>query len=116
MGTSFDINLLPEEDGIIPRAVMYLFKTLNEKVLDKNNKKSKPCFEIMAQFMELYNEEIIDLFDINRASTSVISNNNNNQNKIAKIEIHEDNNGNVFVNGCTMRKVTSAYDVCCFFL
>ena len=34
-----------------------------------------------------------------------IKNNNN------KIEIHEDHNGNVFVNGCTMRKVTNASDV-----
>jgi hypothetical protein len=123
MGTSFDINLLPEDDGIIPRAVGYLFKKITEKTSSIDFDINKPNFEVIAQFMELYNEDIVDLFDSNKttnmigvnaaaaaAAAAATGSTNNTTNK-NKIEIHEDHNGNVFVNGCTMRKVTSASDV-----
>jgi hypothetical protein len=114
MGTSFDINLLPEDDGIIPRAVSYLFKKINDKIQSCGD--SKPSFEVIAQFMELYNEDIIDLFDAgkNNSGTSAATTPTVASSKQNKIEIHEDNNGNVFVNGCTSRKVTSACDVSVF--
>ena len=124
MGTSFDMNLLPEDDGIIPRAVGYLFKKINEKIQNCNESSSKPSFEVVAQFMELYNEDIVDLFDPNKTSNMIVVNAaaaaassasstmSSKTNGSNKIEIHEDHNGNVFVNGCTMRTVSSATDVC----
>ena len=139
MGTSFDINLLPEEDGIIPRAVSHLFKQIENRKSSANHQHSPATeFQVYAQFMELYNEEIIDLFDPyhhhnhnSNTNGTVDSNNNNNSNNVLvpfgsssnssksqrqKIEIHEDGHGNVYVNGCTFRAVTSANDVIINFL
>jgi hypothetical protein len=127
MGTSFDINLLPEEEGIVPRAVHYLFQQVDEKTKSSvNSGYARIQFTIYAQFMELYNEEIIDLFDtsINRdLSLSPSSPSQPNGSFIIetpsfqtrlhrpKIEIHEDSNSNVYVSGCTMRAVTSVDEV-----
>ena len=52
--------------------------------------------------MELYNEEIIDLFDNNAASVS--------KNKKSGVRIHEDANGNIYTVGITSRTVTSEED------
>ena len=49
--------------------------------------------------MELYNEEIIDLFDNNAASVS--------KGKKSGVRIHEDANGNIYTVGVTSRTVTS---------
>lgn len=112
MGTSFDISLLPEQDGIIPRAISYLFKRIDQI------KHNLIDFSIKAEFIELYNEEIIDLFD-----TSSINSSNQSQESLQtrngtknKIEIHEDSNGNVVVSGCTRRIVNSVNDVSLFFI
>lgn len=67
MGTGFERELHESMEGIIPRAVRHLFSSIN-------NLKENPCdengvnldmlqFSVGAQFMELYNEEIIDLLD-----------------------------------------------------
>lgn len=48
---------------------------------------SPPEFKVTAQFMELYNEEILDLFD-NAAQY--------NKGKKSGIKIHEDSNGNIY--------------------
>lgn len=67
MGTGFEREILECQEGIIPRAVRHLFSSIN-------NLKENPCdehgvnldmlqFSVGAQFMELYNEEIIDLLD-----------------------------------------------------
>ena len=45
--------------------------------------------QVSTQFMELYNEEIHDLFD-NNASAA------NNKGKKSGIRIHEDANGNIY--------------------
>lgn len=67
MGTGFETESLEEQEGIIPRAVRHLFSSienLKENPYDENG----ICldmlqFSVGAQFMELYNEEIIDLLD-----------------------------------------------------
>ena len=61
-----------------------------------------PEFKVSAQFMELYNEEIIDLFDNNAASVS--------KGKKSSVRIHEDANGNIYTVGITSRTVTSEED------
>ena len=117
MGTSFDINLLPEDDSIIPCSVGYLFNQINEKI-NNSNDTHKPSIEVVAQFMELYNEDI-DLFDVTQTRMSISANNcpssasttDIQQKARNKIEIHEDCNGNVYVNECTSRVVTSASNV-----
>lgn len=64
MGTGFEMNVRELEVGIIPRAINHLFRGIEERELAaKVNGQSNPQFTITAQFMELYNEEIIDLFE-----------------------------------------------------
>ena len=53
--------------GMIPRAVHHLFTGIEkrqEACVAAGG--TPPTFEIVTQFLELYNEEIIDLFDGNR--------------------------------------------------
>lgn len=67
MGTGFECESIETLEGIIPRAVRHLFSSINnlkENPYDENG----VCMEMLqfsvgAQFMELYNEEIIDLLD-----------------------------------------------------
>lgn len=84
MGTGFDLTIPPEELGMIPRAVRQIFTGIEERkrsALEKNE--PLPHFEVKTQFLEvckyaflvsllsthyglfmqLYNEEIIDLFE-----------------------------------------------------
>jgi len=71
MGTGFDMAVLPEEQGVIPRAVSQIFNGMEERrsaAMERDE--PQPQFELTAQFLELYNEEIIDLFDANRDSVS----------------------------------------------
>ncbi|CAG7818554.1 unnamed protein product, partial [Allacma fusca] len=69
MGTGFDVEslnstVLNENQGIIPRAVYYLFYKIDE--LRKQASESghpPPEFKVSAQFVELYNEEVFDLIE-----------------------------------------------------
>lgn len=64
MGTAFDVELLKDEMGIIPRAINDLFQGIDARMLEaRTNNLIPPEFKVVAQFMELYNEDIIDLFD-----------------------------------------------------
>lgn len=65
MGTGFDVSMVDcEEVGIIPRAVDHLFEGIDKRRQHAyNNNEPLPDFKIHCQFLELYNEEIIDLFD-----------------------------------------------------
>ena len=54
MGTGFDISQLPEEVGIIPRAVEHLFKGIEERRQKAvETSKVPPEFKVNAQFMEV---------------------------------------------------------------
>ncbi|KAK5901753.1 hypothetical protein CesoFtcFv8_007082 [Champsocephalus esox] len=55
-----------------------------------------PEFKINAQFLELYNEEVLDLFDSTRDSRQK-----------SHIKIHEDASGGIYTVGVTTRSVTS---------
>lgn len=64
MGTGFDVDLPDEQLGIIPRAISHMFNGIEERVSRaQENNAIPPKFKITAQFLELYNEEIIDLFN-----------------------------------------------------
>lgn len=70
MGTGFDIEgrssycTISETQGIIPRAVHYLFAKIQERVKEAADAgHPSPDFKVSAQFVELYNEEIFDLID-----------------------------------------------------
>lgn len=64
MGSGFDVDVPGEQIGIIPRAIEHLFGGIQRRI-DKAHETGSlvPEFKVMAQFMELYNEEVIDLFN-----------------------------------------------------
>ena len=100
MGTGFDMGIQPAQLGIIPRAVRHLFDGITSRVEEaKENNMKPPEFKVSAQFMELYNEEIIDLFDNNAASVA--------KGKKSGVRIHEDSSGNIYTVGITSRTVAS---------
>uniref|UniRef100_A0A669ERW3 Kinesin family member 21A n=1 Tax=Oreochromis niloticus TaxID=8128 RepID=A0A669ERW3_ORENI len=97
MGTGFDVNIVDEELGIIPRAVHHLFKGIEERRRTAQEQgRPVPEFKINAQFLELYNEEVLDLFDSTR-----------DMKQKSHIKIHEDANGGIYTVGVTTRTVSS---------
>uniref|UniRef100_A0A8C7EI71 Kinesin-like protein KIF21A n=1 Tax=Nothoprocta perdicaria TaxID=30464 RepID=A0A8C7EI71_NOTPE len=98
MGTGFDVNITEEEQGIISRAVKHLFRCIEEKKQAAIKEGlPPPDFKVNAQFLELYNEEILDLFDTTRDIDA--------KNKKSNIKIHEDSAGGIYTVGVTTRTV-----------
>lgn len=55
MGTGFDLTTLPEELGVIPRAVQEIFTEIRErKSLASERNEPIPQFEVKAQFLEVH--------------------------------------------------------------
>lgn len=104
MGTGFDINTTEEQVGIIPRAVAHLFEGIQRlKQHSHDNSLPEPTFQVLAQFMELYNEDIYDLFD-----PSSVPQEGGKKSK-SNIKIHEDANGSIYTQGVASKQVLS-YD------
>ncbi|XP_026774983.3 kinesin-like protein KIF21A isoform X8 [Pangasianodon hypophthalmus] len=100
MGTGFDVSIPEDELGIIPRAVSHLFKGIEERQqAAKEQGRPVPEFKINAQFLELYNEEVLDLFDSTRDMES--------RKQKSHIKIHEDASGGIYTVGVTTRTVSS---------
>ncbi|KAL3841390.1 hypothetical protein ACJMK2_019542 [Sinanodonta woodiana] len=103
MGTGFDINISEEEVGIIPRAVDHLFRGIEEcRAAAIQRNEPPPDFKVNTQFMEIYNEEIIDLLDTTRDPES--------RGRKSHIKIHEDAGGGIYVVGVTTKPVSSLND------
>eukprot|EP00062_Callorhinchus_milii_P022009 gi/632979361/ref/XP_007906425.1/ PREDICTED: kinesin-like protein KIF21A [Callorhinchus milii] len=100
MGTGFDVNSTEIEQGIIPRAVKHLYLGIEQrKQAAIESGLPPPEFKVNAQFLELYNEEILDLFDSVRDLDA--------RNKKSNIKIHEDANGGIYTVGVTTRTINS---------
>uniref|UniRef100_A0A4W5Q392 Kinesin family member 21A n=1 Tax=Hucho hucho TaxID=62062 RepID=A0A4W5Q392_9TELE len=100
MGTGFDVNIGEEELGIIPRAVTHLFRGIEQRQqAAKEQGRPVPEFKINAQFLELYNEEVLDLFDSTRDLEA--------RTQKSHIKIHEDANGGIYTVGVTTRTVAT---------
>lgn len=100
MGTGFDVSSSEDEQGIISRAVRHLFRTIEEKKsAAAESGQPPPDFKVNAQFLELYNEEVLDLFDTTRDIDS--------KNKKSNIRIHEDSTGGIYTVGVTTRTVST---------
>ncbi|XP_067346551.1 kinesin-like protein KIF21A isoform X3 [Channa argus] len=104
MGTGFDVNIGEDELGIIPRAVNHLFRGIEaRKQAATEQGRPVPEFKINAQFLELYNEEVLDLFDTVRDIET--------RKQKSNVKIHEDANGGIYTVGVTTRTVTSAAEM-----
>uniref|UniRef100_A0A672L7A2 Kinesin motor domain-containing protein n=1 Tax=Sinocyclocheilus grahami TaxID=75366 RepID=A0A672L7A2_SINGR len=100
MGTGFDVNITDEGLGIIPRAVSHLFRGIEERRQAATEQgRPVPEFKINAQFLELYNEEVLDLFDSTRDMEA--------RKQKSNVKIHEDANGGIYTVGVTTRTVSS---------
>lgn len=107
MGTGFGMSVTEEQIGIVPRAVKYLFDGVQKRQQQSvDNCLPKPTFQVLAQFMELYNEDIYDLFDATGVNTE------GKKNK-SYIKIHEDSNGSIYTQGLTSKCVSSYAEVSC---
>lgn len=101
MGSGFDVEIEPEQVGIIPRAIHQLFdgiKQITEEAIVLG--KSPPRFTIYAQFLELYNEDVIDLFDTTKDYTLAKTK--------SGIKIHEDAKHSIYLSGVTSKAIHSA--------
>ncbi|XP_021701205.1 kinesin-like protein KIF21A isoform X2 [Aedes aegypti] len=100
MGTGFERDIPELQEGIIPRAVRHLFEgiaQLQESPYDEDGVYLGSLqFSVAAQFMELYNEEIIDLLDP--------------YSKGRLFKIHEDASGGISVAGATIQPLTGPQD------
>jgi len=56
MGSGFTLGVKEEELGIIPRVIRLIFQ-------EEQKRRSKAEFLIKCSFLEIYNEELIDLLD-----------------------------------------------------
>ena len=105
MGTGFEVSATNAENvGIVPRAVKQLFQGIKARQ-DEAREAGLPLpeFKVSAQFMELYNEDILDLFDNATCSVSKASNGpigglgkRSTSSGTGGIRIHEDANGNIY--------------------
>uniref|UniRef100_A0A915E976 Kinesin-like protein n=1 Tax=Ditylenchus dipsaci TaxID=166011 RepID=A0A915E976_9BILA len=104
MGTSFESSLpssllsTDNKIGIIPRAARHIFSGIEQRKLEaKERGLVEPVFEILVQFIELYNEEIIDLLTEERH---------------ANIGIREDPiKGEIYLKGVASMPINSAEDL-----
>lgn len=94
MGTGFEYDPSAEGQGIIPRAVTYLFNQIDK--LRKEKSSDKADFNVQVNFVELYNEEVVDLLNQSslRPSSAVGGGASRPGSATAgSIRIHEDVNG-----------------------
>ena len=95
MGTGLDILGKPDEKGVIPRAVEHLFAGIAKRQQEANLAGLPPPeFKIDAQFLELYNEDVIDLLADEKT-------------KHSSIKIREDAESGIYLMGATTRPVKS---------
>lgn len=100
MGTGFDVDVNPSDVGIIPRAIQHLFEGIEQRKREAAEKDvPPPTFKVTVQFMELYNEEILDLLDPSKDPES--------RNRKSHIKVHEDASGAIYVVGVNTRPVES---------
>lgn len=101
MGSGFDYERCDQQQGIIPRAVNHIFSRIDEIQYSANGDSNKDSpddtqFSVAVQFIELYNEDIIDLLDP--------------YSKRKVFKIHENENGLISVAGATIKPVHSPED------
>ncbi|EEB15657.1 kif21, putative [Pediculus humanus corporis] len=97
MGTGFEVEVQENQVGILPRAIHHVFGGIKERIqIACQNGEPPPEFKVNVQFMELYNDDIIDLLDPTQGYISGV-----------RIKIHEDCNGSIYVKGMTQQPVTS---------
>ncbi|KAI8140358.1 hypothetical protein BJV82DRAFT_650891 [Fennellomyces sp. T-0311] len=91
MGTGLENTSDPENEGIVPRCILELFEQLQARAAED----SEYDFEVAVSFLELYNEELIDLLNPSTAQKRK----NGNSISSTEISIREDIAGNIYWSG-----------------
>jgi len=113
MGTGFEIDPSPDTQGIIPRAVAYLFMQMEN--IKTEAPELKADFKVEVNFVELYNEEVVDLLGqsggTGRPSSAAALSRPGSANATGGlIRIHEDSNGSIYVVGVKTVSVESCHE------
>ncbi|KAI9485374.1 MAG: hypothetical protein EXX96DRAFT_544885 [Benjaminiella poitrasii] len=98
MGTNLDNKTNTRNEGIIPRCIVELFRILKSREAEDKDYK----FEIYVSFLELYNEEFIDLLNQSQTSkrrSASFNQQNYNVNTNSEVSIREDIAGNIYWSG-----------------
>lgn len=98
MGSGFTFGVREQELGIIPRVIRLIFE-------EETNRRHKALFTIKCSFLEIYNEEIIDLLDSGLEK-------GNPQRK--EISVREEKNGSISVYGLNEVTVRSRDEMASF--
>ncbi|KAL9543052.1 hypothetical protein MBANPS3_008295 [Mucor bainieri] len=107
MGTALDEHTDSDQQGVVPRFIYDLFNRLN----DKKQAQKLQEFQVFVSFLELYNEDFVDL--LNAYSQQSHNNNNNNNynnrkrsNSVShfapppcEVQIREDVHGQIYWSG-----------------
>eukprot|EP00039_Didymoeca_costata_P026262 m.15432 g.15432 ORF g.15432 m.15432 type:complete len:1457 (-) comp5399_c0_seq1:118-4488(-) len=106
MGTGFDVDLHPDNEGMVPRAVKYLYDQIDQNInAAENDGIVAPEFSVAVSFLELYRGTFYDLFDTSHGSGKHASN--------IKIldEKLEDGSINIVISNVVKKKVESAEEL-----
>ncbi|CAF0777088.1 unnamed protein product [Didymodactylos carnosus] len=92
----------PTKEGIIPRAIIHIFQRCAsyERQAEEQNISLAKCV-VSCQFIEIYNEQIFDLFNKENIDCRT-------QKHVDKHVVFENTNGEITVSNITTRFVTSA--------
>ena len=89
-----------QESGIMIRSINDLFLKLN-------NEKNKD-YSVHISYIEVYNEQLKDLLNFNNENNNLINNKLNNNNKYNNIEIRNDPQKGIIIQGAIIKKVNNA--------
>lgn len=101
MGSSNVFNVNEEELGIIPRVIKAIFQEIDSK-------KTKTECLLKVSFLEIYNEEIIDLLDTKSIPSNKLRRKDNN-NSNNSISIREEKDGSIGLYGLIEEKVIKTF-------
>ncbi|ORY99875.1 hypothetical protein BCR43DRAFT_125573 [Syncephalastrum racemosum] len=93
MGTGLDNCAEPENEGIVPRCIVELFEKLQQRAEENPEYK----YDVYVSFLELYNEELIDL--LNPANAQKRRSNSGTNPAPTEVSIREDIAGNIYWSG-----------------
>ncbi|KAI9264808.1 hypothetical protein BY458DRAFT_223046 [Sporodiniella umbellata] len=92
MGTGLEASVNPEHEGIVPRCIVDLFRKLKEQ----SDANTEFRHEVYVSFLELYNEELIDLLN---PQTALKKKGGSQVVAPAEVTIREDIAGNIYWSG-----------------
>ncbi|KAI8089213.1 uncharacterized protein BX664DRAFT_332435 [Halteromyces radiatus] len=93
MGIGLDSAMNPVHEGIVPLFIKTLFEQLERKQTVENNQ-----FEVSVSFLELYNEDIVDLLSPSKK-------------EMPNLSIREDHHGNIHWSGVREEKVFNSKEL-----